>query len=99
MFFSFYFQSLELFKEKMCVLVKTMVNLKRIDEEIHLKFCSLSLQRFEFQVSPSPLPVLANPESVAAQHNNLFQTPGVYAVPAFGLKKNLLQMSGMETVD
>lgn len=90
MFFSLYFQSLDLFKEKMHVQVKTMVNLKRIDEEIHLKFCSTSLQRFEFQVSPSPLPMLANPESVAPQHNNLFQTPGVHAVPAFGLKKKFI---------
>lgn len=47
-------------------------------------------------MSPSPLPVLANPGSVALKHNNLFQTPGVYAVPVFGLKKNLLQMSGIE---
>jgi hypothetical protein len=31
--------------------------------------------------------MLANPESMALQHNNLFQTPGVYAAPVFGLKK------------
>lgn len=55
------FLSPALFKEKMHIQVETLLNLQRIDEDIHLKFCSFSLRRLEVSGEPSQLPGLANP--------------------------------------